>query len=91
MEDQVKTHLGAPAKQEVVYAMIDGSMILSRQGWKETKLARVFKSNDCIRDGADKGSILQSQYVGHLDSNKLFCRAMSGLLDPMVGIPWEYN
>ena len=85
LEDQSKRTLAPPVKQETVYAMVDGSMILSRQGWKETKLGRVFKSSDCIKDGANKGSILQSQYVAHVGSNKLFCRTMSELLDAYGG------
>jgi hypothetical protein len=52
--------------------MVYGSMVLSRDGWKETKLGRVFKSGDCIKDGSDKGAILQSQYVAHLGGNKPF-------------------
>jgi hypothetical protein len=65
--------------------MVYGSMVLSRDGWKETKLGRVFKSGDCIKDGSDKGAILQSQYVAHLGGNKPFCRAMSELLDAYGG------
>jgi hypothetical protein len=85
LESQSKRTLALPVKQEAVYAMVDGSMILSRQGWKETKLGRVFKSGDCMKDGTGKGSILPSQYVAHLGSNKLFCRAMSELLDSYGG------
>ncbi len=85
LEDQSKRTLAPPVKREAVYAMVDGSMILSRGGWKETKLGRVFKSGDCIKDGSDKGSILQSQYVAHLGGNKPFCRAMSELLDAYGG------
>jgi len=85
LEDQSKRTLAPPIKQEAVYAMVDGSMILTRMGWKETKLGRVFKSGDCMKDGSDKGSILQSQYVAHLGGNKPFCRAMSELLDAYGG------
>lgn len=85
LEDQSKRTLGPPVKQEAVYGMVDGSMILTRGGWKETKLGRVFKSGDCIKDGSGKGNILQSQYIAHLGSNKLFCRAMSELLDAYGG------
>jgi hypothetical protein len=85
LEDQSKRTLPPPVKQETVYAMVDGSMILTRKGWKETKLGRVFKSNDCIKDGSDRGSILQSQYIAHLGGNKLFCRAVSELLDAYGG------
>lgn len=85
LADQSKRVLAPPVKQEAVYAMVDGSMILTRGGWKETKLGRVFKSGDCIKDGSDKGSVLQSQYVAHLGGNKPFCRAMSELLDAYGG------
>ena len=36
-------------KDEVLYAEVDGSMILTReQGWSEVKAGRIFKSNDSI-------------------------------------------
>jgi hypothetical protein len=85
LEEQSKRTLAPPVKQEAVYGMVDGSMILTRDGWKETKLGRVFKSGDCMKDGSDKGSILQSQYVAHLGGNRPFCRAMSELLDAYGG------
>ena len=40
LEEQSKRILAPPVKQDAVYAMVDVSMILSRQGWKETKLGR---------------------------------------------------
>lgn len=85
LDDQSNRTLALPVKKEVVYAMVDGSMILTRQGWKETKLGRVFKANDCVKDGSDMGSILQSQYIAHLGNNRAFCFAMTGLLDSYGG------
>jgi len=39
-----------PVKQgEILYVEADGSMLLTRKdGWKEVKLGRIFKSGDCI-------------------------------------------
>lgn len=69
--------------EEVVYAQVDGGMVLTRdQGWKETKLGRVFKSKDCLKsDESCRGYIHQSQYVAYLGEKQTFCRAMDELLD----------
>jgi hypothetical protein len=46
---------------ESVYALTDGSMILTREeGWKEVKLGRLFKESDLLEVGADRGWIRHS-------------------------------
>jgi hypothetical protein len=69
-------------KDEVIYAMADGSMLFTREdGWKEVKVGRIFKSGDCIRVKGKAGMISHSQYLAYLDGHKKFPREMEQLLD----------
>ena len=91
------------AKDEVLYAQADGSMILTREdGWNEVKLGRIFKSSDCIHANENKGWITHSQYLAHLGGHKEFCNQMDTLLDDFGsledrlvfitdGAPWLKN
>lgn len=90
-------------KDEVIYAMADGSMIFTREeGWKEVKVGRIFKSSDCIHAGEKAGWISNSQYLAYLDKHTKFTNEMEKLLDhyadsnqPIVfisdGAPWIKN
>ena len=73
----------APVKKdEVLYAEVDGSMILTREeGWSEVKVGRIFKSSDCIHAGAKAGWISNSQYVAYLGNSKVFTEMMDNILD----------
>jgi len=86
MGDQSERSLPPLQEGEVIYAEADGSMILTRDGWKEVKLGRVFKSSDCLpgEDGV-RGEVLSSQYIAHLGSKGPFCRGMDELLDSFGG------
>lgn len=86
MSDQSERSLAPLQRQEVLYAEADGSMILTRDGWKEVKLGRVFRSSDCV-PGADgvRGEVLSSQYIAHLGHKGPFCRGMDELLDSFGG------
>lgn len=69
-------------KDEVIYAMADGSMIFTREeGWKEVKVGRIFKSSDCIHAGEKAGWISNSQYLAYLDKHTKFTDEMEKLLD----------
>ena len=69
-------------KEEVLYVEADGSMLLTRkEGWKEVKLGRIFKSSDCIHAGEKPGWISNSQYVAHLGGHKKFTDQMEHLID----------
>ena len=90
-------------KEEVIYAMADGSMIFTREeGWKEVKVGRIFKSSSCIHADDKPGWISNSQYLAYLDTHKRFTTEMEKLLDhysqnkqPIVfisdGAPWIKN
>jgi len=64
------TQLRLPLKDELTYAMMDGSMILTRQkdeSWKEVKLCRTFRSGGRVEDvSKDRNLIGHSDYVAHL-------------------------
>lgn len=69
-------------KDEVLYAEVDGSMLLTREeGWSEVKVGRIFKSSDCIHAGEKPGWISNSQYVAYLGSHKIFTGTMDNILD----------
>lgn len=68
--------LRLPLKDELTYAMMDGSMILTRQkdeSWKEVKLCRTFRSGDRVEDvSKDRNLIGHSEYVAHLGKHAEF-------------------
>lgn len=68
--------LSQPLKNEQTYAMIDGSMILTREEdspWKEVKLCRTFQSSDRVEDiSKARNCIGHSNYVAHLGSHDEF-------------------
>lgn len=65
----------APVKPtEVLYAEVDGSMILTREEkWKEVKVGRLFTSSACVKGtNQQPGWIRQSQYIAHLGDHRSF-------------------
>lgn len=67
---------------ESVYAMTDGSMILTREdGWSEVKLGRIFKESQCMEVGGERGWIKTSMYEALLGSSKDFTRRFEQKLD----------
>ncbi|MCE5225823.1 MAG: hypothetical protein LLG05_08165 [Porphyromonadaceae bacterium] len=68
--------LRLPLKDELTYAMMDGSMILTRQkneSWKEVKLCRTFRYGDRVEDiSKDRNHIGHSDYVAHLGKHMDF-------------------
>lgn len=70
LEDkQTEVHPVVPlAKNEWVYASMDGSMIQTEQGWKEVKLGRVFRTGSVESDGTVNPSMRDNRYSAHLGS-----------------------
>jgi hypothetical protein len=67
---------------EVVYGHFDGMMALTRkQGWKEIKVGRLYKSEDLLKLTKDRGYIHNSKYTFHLGGHKEFEDKMSNYLD----------
>lgn len=84
-----------------VYAMIDGSFILTRQGYKEVKVGRVFSERSvCLQSctaNQERVRLSASEYCAHHGSNHEFKPKMESLLskiapDKLVfitdGCPW---
>lgn len=69
-------------KKSTYYAMIDGSMLLTREeGWKEDKLGRIFKAEDNFQINKDRNLISESIYVSHLGSHLEFTEKLEYQLD----------
>ena len=86
IDEQAERSLTPVQQQEVVYAEIDGSMIQTREGWKEVKLGRVFKSSACVvGTEQERGMIMESQYMAYLGDKNPFSRGMDELLDAYGG------
>jgi len=94
--------LNLPLKKQVTYAMIDGSMILTRQkeeSWKEVKLCRTFQNKDRVENiSKDRNFIGQSNYVAHLGNHNDFFDKVLEVLPtqtPLVficdGARWIWN
>jgi hypothetical protein len=61
---EVESLLSPIEKSDVLYTEIDGSMICTRDdGWKEVKLARLFKGSHCLNPGSSPSYLSGSQYA----------------------------
>ena len=79
--------LPALAKEEVLYLEVDESMIHTRdEGWKEVKLARLFKSSDYMNPNTESSWLQQSQYVGHFGNCRDFCEKVERVTDLYGGL-----
>lgn len=87
-------------KGEVVYAMIDGSMIFTRiEEWKEAKLGRLFKSKALYLLSNTRNWIKDSVYIGHVGKHDEFLKKFEPYTDlydeDLVfvcdGAPWIWN
>lgn len=68
-------------QEETVYAMVDGSMLFTREeGWKEVKLGRVFKESDCMDVSGKRGWIKHSLYESYLGKSHTFTDRMDSIL-----------
>lgn len=71
---------------EVVYAMLDGGMIQTREGeenndWKEVKLGRIFRSKAIYEVDKHHNWLNDSIYCGHLGGYKSFLEKFEPLTD----------
>jgi hypothetical protein len=81
-EERATRTLPPVSEDEVWQVRIDGSMVSTREeGWKEVKLARLFKSSDCLNPNTESAFLTQSHYVACLGSSKEFCRKAEEVLD----------
>ncbi len=69
---------------EIVYAEMDGGMILTEDDWREVKVGRMFRENDC-RTSASKnrnGSIQESRYAAYLGGYQEFTNRFDPIIMP---------
>lgn len=90
-------------EEGVIYGQMDGSMILTREsGWKETKLGRVFGSEDIYEETDKRNWLRNSEYVAHLGGHTVFEASFSKILDKYSdrdenlvfindGARWQWN
>jgi hypothetical protein len=104
IEQQVKDKvpvavLPMKTQEEVVYGMIDGSMIFTREkGWKEIKLGRLFTASSCVGVQPGRNEVMQSLYVCHLGGHKKFLQKFEAHTEPYAhkvfiadGAKWIWN
>lgn len=61
------------AKDDTVYVMMDGSMVLTRdEKWKECKLGRIFTDDNILEMSDKRKEIRNSVYVSHLGGVEKF-------------------
>ncbi len=71
------------APEEVVYAQADGAMLLTEEGYRENKLARLFKASDLQESVVEErgGQISSSLYTAHLGTALDFSTKLRPHLD----------
>jgi hypothetical protein len=82
--DEAVPELGVVEETEVVYAEMDGGMILTDDDWREVKVGRLFRENDC-RAGASEyrnGSIQESRYSALLGGYQAFMNHFDTVIKP---------
>jgi len=86
-------------KEDTVYVMTDGSMLLTRdEKWKETKLARVFAHDKVMKVSDKRSEIRNSVYVSHMGGVGVFLpkleRHLIGYHNKVIigdGAKWIWN
>jgi hypothetical protein len=69
-------------KDDVMYAEMDGGMVLTREnGWQEIKVGRLFRQSDIHILSPKRQAILDSVYTAHLGDHKTFCQQFEPLVD----------
>ena len=92
--EQIQTFADSLLVDETVYAMVDGSMIPTREGeqsndWKEVKLGRIFGSSSIETVDKHHNKIKQSAYIAELGNSTTFCQKMASALCLAVGMGRE--
>lgn len=84
MQEEIAPPLGVVEENEVVYAEMDGGMILTDEDWREVKVGRVFRENDCRSSASENrnGSIQQSRYSAYLVGYQEFMSRFDPVIIP---------
>jgi len=94
--------LKIPTTKGITYAMMDGSMLLTRQKdepWKEVKLCRAFQNSERVENISNKRNYIgHSNYVAHLGGHHDFFDKVLEMLPTQVplvficdGAKWIWN
>lgn len=86
-------------KDEVVYGMLDGSMLLFRKkGWGEVKMARLFRARSRVKGQKKRTAVLESLYVCHVGGHRKFLQKLEAYTEPYAhkvficdGAKWIWN
>ena len=82
LDDELYIDVVEGTDQTCYYVEMDGSMVLTRQqdeqpgGWKEIKLARLFKASDVVAI-KERTTIRRSDYVAHLGGHVHFTQQVA--------------
>ncbi len=91
--------LSVSKPDEVVYAMLDGSMIFTREkGWREVKVGRLFRAHSRVAVQKGRNQVLDSLYVCHVGGHKKFLQKWEAYTEPYCrkvfvcdGAKWIWN
>ena len=73
----------------VVYGMMDGSMILTREDdWKEMKLARIFTDKSLLPENKKRNFIRESTYIAHLGGKHPFLDKVEKVIGSKDSMVW---
>jgi len=83
-EEEEMADVGQVDESEVVYAQMDGGMILTDEDWREVKVGRLFRENDCRTSASEKrnGSIRESRYSAYLGNYREFMNRFDRIISP---------
>jgi hypothetical protein len=83
-EAEAKALKVALSAEEVVYAMVDGAMVLTREdGWKEVKTGRIFGASAVLELSSSRRELSSSLYVSHLGTKADFLDKFEPLTDTL--------
>ena len=97
--EAVIPRLEAGKEQDMVYVMVDGSMIYTRDDkWRELKLGRLFHQSQVVDIQTNRKAVMDSVYVSHLgsvaDFFPKFERHLAGYNNKVIigdGAKWIWN
>ena len=86
---QKKKIMESSNKESIVYGMMDGSMVLTREDdWKEMKLARFFEENSILPENEHRNFVRESIYVAHLGGKNPFLRKVEQTIGNKENMVW---
>jgi hypothetical protein len=86
---QIEDFTATLSEESIVYCMVDGSMIPTREGeegndWKEVKLGRIFANTAIAQQDKHHNRIKSSIYCASLENSSHFCALMDSVLAKLM-------